>query len=93
MSRTDIDTGTEECLAYETDGIAVITLNRPQARNAITDPMKAGLGVALDYAARIRSVRSVVVTGAGGAFSAGGDVKQMAAGRDEDGTLDEQIYE
>ena len=50
MSRTDIDTGTEQCLAYETDGIAVITLNRPQARNAITDPMKAGLGVALDYA-------------------------------------------
>ena len=93
MSRTHIDTGTEECLAYETDGIAVITLNRPQARNAITDPMKAGLGIALDYAARARSVRSVVVTGAGGAFSAGGDVKQMAAGRDEDGTLDEQIYE
>ena len=55
--------------------------------------MKDGIGVALDYAARSHSVRSVVVTGAGGAFCAGGDVKQMAAGRDEDGTLDERIYE
>ena len=93
MTRTDIDTGTEDCLAHEADGIEVITLNRPQARNALTDAMKDGIGVALDYAARSHSVRSVVVTGAGGAFCAGGDVKQMAAGRDEDGTLDERIYE
>ena len=93
MSRTDIDTGTEECLAYEANGIEVITLNRPEARNALTDAMKDGMGIALDYAARSHSVRSVVVTGAGGAFCAGGDVKQMAAGRDEVDTLDERIYE
>ena len=71
MSRTDIDTGTEDCLAYEANGIEVITLNRPEARNALTDPMKDGMGIALDYAARSHSVRSVVVTGAGGAFCAG----------------------
>ena len=48
MPRTDIDTGTEDCLAYEADGIEVITLNRPQARNALSDAMKDGMGIALD---------------------------------------------
>ena len=39
---TDIDTGTEDLLARESDGVVVITLNRPQARNAMSGPMNAG---------------------------------------------------
>jgi 2-(1,2-epoxy-1,2-dihydrophenyl)acetyl-CoA isomerase len=93
MSRTDIQTGTDQCLAYEDNGVAVLTLSRPQVRNALTKEMLAGLEKALDYAERSRSVRAVVVTGAGGAFCAGGDVKSMAGGSGEDSTtLDERIH-
>ena len=93
MSRTEIETGTDQCLAYEVDGVAVFTLNRPQARNALTREMLAGFERGLDYAERSSSVRVVVVTGAGGAFCAGGDVKSMAARTGEDTTtLDERIH-
>ena len=97
MSRTDIETGSEHLLAYEEDGVAVLTLNRPEARNAMTDGMNAGLERALDVAERSRTIRAVVVTGAGGAFCAGGDVKGMAAGRsgassDDMPSLDDRIH-
>jgi 2-(1,2-epoxy-1,2-dihydrophenyl)acetyl-CoA isomerase len=93
MSRIEISTGTEQCLAYEKDGVAVMTLNRPQMRNALTKEMLAGLEKALDYAERAASVRAIVVTGAGGAFCAGGDVKSMAASSTQDGpTVDERIH-
>jgi len=100
MTRTSIETGidSDHLLAHEEDGIAVLTLNRPQARNAMSAAMNAGLARALDYAERSPSVRCVVVTGAGGAFCAGGDVKGMA-GRGDSGstagssaTLDERIH-
>jgi 2-(1,2-epoxy-1,2-dihydrophenyl)acetyl-CoA isomerase len=58
----------------------VITLNRPERRNALSDPMLRGLALALDEAERARDVGVVVLTGAGGAFCAGGDVKAMNAG-------------
>lgn len=80
MSRVDIETGSEHLLAWEQDGVAVLTLNRPEARNAMSGGMTEGLARALEVAERSRSVRAVVVTGAGGAFCAGGDVKGMAAG-------------
>jgi len=93
MSRQEIQTGTEQCLAYEDDGVAVITLNRPRARNALTHEMLAGLDKALDYAERSMSVRAVVVTGAGGAFCAGGDVKNMASRKEADlPSVDERIH-
>jgi 2-(1,2-epoxy-1,2-dihydrophenyl)acetyl-CoA isomerase len=93
MSRQEIATDTEDLLAYEENGVAVITLNRPQARNAMSGPMNAGLEKALDYAERSPDIRCVVVTGSGGAFCAGGDVKGMAAGGDgEAPTLDERIH-
>ncbi len=100
MSRTAIDTGidSDHLLAHEEDGIAFLTLNRPQARNAMSGDMNAGLAQALDYAERSGSVRCVVVTGAGGAFCAGGDVKGMAGQGDSgstagaSSTLDERIH-
>jgi 2-(1,2-epoxy-1,2-dihydrophenyl)acetyl-CoA isomerase len=93
VSRTQIETRTDQCLACEEDSVALITLNRPQVRNALTKEMLAGLERALDYAERSTSIRAVVLTGAGGAFCAGGDVKSMAAGSAADGpTLDERIH-
>ena len=69
MSRREIATDTEDLLAYEEDGVAVITLNRPQARNAMSGPMNAGLEKALDHAERSAAIRCVVVTGAGACSS------------------------
>jgi 2-(1,2-epoxy-1,2-dihydrophenyl)acetyl-CoA isomerase len=100
MTRTTIDTGisSDHLLAHEEDGVAVITLNRPQARNAMSGDMNAALARALEYAEQASSVRCVVVTGAGGAFCAGGDVKGMASGGDagsgaaREATLDERIH-
>jgi 2-(1,2-epoxy-1,2-dihydrophenyl)acetyl-CoA isomerase len=61
------------------DGVATLTMNRPEARNALTGAMQAALSEALPRLAADRSVRAVVLTGAGGAFCAGGDVKGFAA--------------
>jgi len=58
------------------DAIATITLDRPDALNALTVDMKGELLAALRTIARDRSVRSVVLTGAGRAFCAGQDLKE-----------------
>ena len=96
MARSAIDTGTEQLLAFEEDGVAVLTLNRPERRNALAGPMLDGLAKSLDYAERSAGIRCVVITGAGGAFCAGGDVKGMAEGGGGGGgrgpTLDERIH-
>jgi 2-(1,2-epoxy-1,2-dihydrophenyl)acetyl-CoA isomerase len=74
---TTIDTGTDDLLA-EVDGhLGIITFNRPDRRNALSDPMYAGFDRALPALAAHPDVRVLVVTGAGGAFCAGGDVKGM----------------
>ncbi len=80
---TAIDTGTDELLADVQDGIAVLTLNRPQRRNALTRSMLDALARALARVEADDAVGCVVLTGAGGAFCAGGDVKEMAAGADD----------
>lgn len=59
--------------------VAVLTLNRPRARNAIDDAMRAELMAALDHVARTDSIKALVLTGAGQGFCAGGDVKSMQA--------------
>lgn len=70
-------------LLYDVDdGVATLTLNRPDARNAYSDPMVRGLIDALDRAERDTQVRAVILTGAGPAFCAGGDLKKM---RDKEG--------
>jgi 2-(1,2-epoxy-1,2-dihydrophenyl)acetyl-CoA isomerase len=64
------------------DGVALITLNRPDSLNAMGGQLMPMLAAYLADCASDRAVRCVVLTGAGRAFCAGGDVKGMAAGRD-----------
>lgn len=80
MART-LETGTTELTAeVGDDGVGIITMNRPERRNAMTGPMLAGLRDALADFETAADVRCVVLTGAGGAFCAGGDVKGFAEG-------------
>ncbi len=80
MARS-IDTGTDTLTAEVDDhGVAVLTMNRPERRNAMTDDMLDGLAIALRDVETAADVRCVVLTGAGGAFCAGGDVKGFAEG-------------
>ncbi|MDX2202170.1 MAG: enoyl-CoA hydratase-related protein [Hyphomicrobiaceae bacterium] len=90
-----IDTGTSELLASLEEGVLTLTLNRPQARNAMTRPMITALQQQLAAAETDAAVKCVVLTGAGGGFCAGGDVKGMA--ETGDGTvgpftIDEAIH-
>ncbi|TYQ07573.1 UNVERIFIED_ORG: Enoyl-CoA hydratase/carnithine racemase [Gordonia westfalica J30] len=72
----------ESVIRYEVrDHVAIITLNRPDALNAVNAQLSAAAGAALEEAAQDPSVRVVVITGAGRAFCAGADLKEIAAGR------------
>lgn len=73
--------GYTSVLVDRLDGIATLTMNRPEARNALDIRMREELVGALDELERDPAARVVVLTGAGGHFSAGGDVKTMAAHR------------
>ena len=67
-----------ETLIVERDGpVLKVTLNRPEARNALSPAMVRELGEALEEARDEASVRAVVLIGAGGNFCAGGDLKGM----------------
>jgi 2-(1,2-epoxy-1,2-dihydrophenyl)acetyl-CoA isomerase len=73
--------GYSTILMDRTDGVVTVTLNRPEARNAIDLVMRRELLAALDELEADPGTRVLILTGAGGHFSAGGDVKTMAARR------------
>jgi len=79
---TTIDTGTDDLHATVEEGVAVLTMNRPERRNAMSGSMNQALGRVLADVEVDDAVGCVVLTGAGGAFCAGGDVKGMATGGD-----------
>src|SRR4051794_10657805 len=81
----DIDTGTDHLLARVERGIAVLTLNRPERRNALSDEMLRALAETLDAVEGADDVGALLLTGAGGGFCAGGDVKGFAARGGEGG--------
>lgn len=58
-------------------GIATLTLNRPEKRNAMSDAMRSEFIHALEQVAADRSIRALVLTGAGKGFCAGGDIAGM----------------
>jgi 2-(1,2-epoxy-1,2-dihydrophenyl)acetyl-CoA isomerase len=80
MSKRTLDTGTQELLAHVEDGVAVIVMNRPERRNAMSGGMLTAMSAVLAACETDPDIACVVLTGAGGAFCAGGDVKGMAEG-------------
>jgi enoyl-CoA hydratase/carnithine racemase len=74
----DIDTGTTELLCSIRDGVAVVTLNRPEARNALSDRLTPALRRMVRLSGEDDRIGALLITGAGAAFCAGGDVKGMA---------------
>src|SRR5258708_36939517 len=63
-----------------TDGVAVITINRPEARNAVNGEVARGIAAAVEEFDGRKDISVLVLTGAGGTFSAGMDLKGFLAG-------------
>lgn len=87
MPRTDQPTAIEiggggAVLAEQHGHVLLVTLNRPDARNAVDNALTVGVGEALDHAEASPDIWVVVITGAGEkAFCAGADLKEAATGR------------
>ena len=64
------------------DGVATITLNRPEHKNAINADMTRELAEVVIQVRDSDEIRALVITGSGGSFCAGGDIKAMLASRD-----------
>ncbi len=95
MTTTSLTTGTTDLLATLDRGVLTLTLNRPDARNAMSRAMNQALQAQLASAELDPAVRCIVITGAGKGFCAGGDVKSMAAAGDGTVgalTIDEAIH-
>ncbi|MDY7034383.1 MAG: enoyl-CoA hydratase [Thermodesulfobacteriota bacterium] len=73
----------KEILLEKKESVALITLNRPEVLNAFSFEMREGLAVTFESLAEDDDVRAVVITGAGRAFSAGGDIKGWGDLKDE----------
>ncbi len=84
MTTTDtvINTGTDELLCVIRDRVAIITLNRPEVRNAMSDRLTPALRTMIRTCGENPDVGVLLITGAGTAFCSGGDVKGMGAHRD-----------
>jgi enoyl-CoA hydratase/carnithine racemase len=75
---------TYQCLLYDVkDGIATLTLNRPERLNALGDSLRDDLLDAVTRASADHEVRVMIVTGAGKGFCAGGDVKAMNEAKED----------
>ena len=71
---------TDELTTREEDGVLVITMNRPEARNAMNKAVAEGIGAALDRLDAEPALRVAVLTGAGGTFCSGMDLKGFLRG-------------
>ncbi len=93
-----IDTGTNELLCVLEDGVATVTLNKPEKRNALGDILTPALRSILLTLEADERCGSILLTGAGRAFCAGGDVSGMGSNRGRNGetpkappTVDEAV--
>lgn len=81
MAGEPLETGTDTLLAEVRDGVGIITFNRPDRRNALAEAMYPAFEATLARFAEDTAVGCVLVTGAGSAFCAGGDVREGSAGQ------------
>jgi enoyl-CoA hydratase len=86
MSHTAPDLRAHLRVDRRDDGVAVLTLDNPEQRNAMSDAMTASWVAAVDDLAADRDLRAVVVTGAGSAFCSGGNTGWIAS--EPDATVD-----
>ncbi|MET0134261.1 MAG: crotonase/enoyl-CoA hydratase family protein [Kibdelosporangium sp.] len=77
-----------DCLVERQGHVLVVTMNRPAARNALSGPMMAIMREAWDQADDDPDIRACVLTGAGGAFCAGADLKAMTTSHPGDSAAD-----
>src|SRR5260370_39193368 len=82
-TETTIETGTDELLCVIRDRVAIVTLNRPEVRNALSDRLTPALRSMIKTCGENPDVGALLITGAGKAFCAGGNVKGMGAHRDK----------
>lgn len=95
METVQVETGTPDLLANLDAGVLTLTMNRPEARNAMSRAMIGALAGQLAAAELDPAVKCIVLTGAGKGFCAGGDVKGMAASGDGtvgSNTIDDAIH-
>ena len=94
---TTTDTGQPHLLTEQRGHVLVVTMNRPQVRNALSGPMLALLRKAWDQVDTDPAIRVCVLTGAGGAFCAGADLKAMTRAHPGDtanaGAFDPSVIE
>src|ERR1700686_2024264 len=83
MTSTEIATGTHELLCAIRERVAIITLNRPEVRNALSDNLTPALCTMIKTCGENPEIGALLITGAGTAFCAGGNVKGMGAHRDQ----------
>jgi enoyl-CoA hydratase len=70
------------------DGVRLLTLNRPQVRNALTQELSAAWRAVTDEISKDRSVRALVITGAGSSFCSGADLSWLDDASEHDRTVD-----
>lgn len=82
-----------DCLVELDDHVLVVTMNRPAARNALSGEMLKIMREAWDRVDEDPAVRACVLTGAGGAFCAGADLKAMTANHPSENSFDASVIE
>ena len=75
------DPGAPPLLRADQGPVAVLTLNRPEARNCLSEDLLAALHAAIAEIGGSDAVRAIVITGAGSAFSSGHDLKELSSHR------------
>jgi enoyl-CoA hydratase len=83
MPTETLDISTKHCTVERDGHVVVMTMNRPEKKNALSSDMLAGLVLAYEYIDETPEVRCAILTGAGGNFSSGADLVAMGQQSDD----------